>query len=65
METVMKVFAAIMMVVLVWMLYRFVKQDGGRTLNKENTSKSLSVLGILAIVLIVVVGFAVMALRAS
>jgi TRAP-type C4-dicarboxylate transport system permease small subunit len=65
MEILGKILAIGLIIMFSWFLYRYIKQDGGRTLNKANASQSFSVLGILGILLILVVGFAVMALRAS
>jgi hypothetical protein len=60
-----KVIAIAAIIALSWFLYRFIKQDEGRTLNKANATQSFYVLGILGILLILLVGFAVMALRSS
>jgi small-conductance mechanosensitive channel len=65
MEMFGKIIAIAAIIALSWFLYRFIKQDGGRTLNKENASQSFYVLGILGILLILLVGFAVMALRSG
>lgn len=65
MEMLGKIIAIVAMAALGWFLYRFIKQDEGRTLNKANATQSFYVLGILGILLILVVGFAVMALRSS
>jgi 4-hydroxybenzoate polyprenyltransferase len=65
MEILGKILAVGLIIALSWFLYRFIKQDGGRTLNKENATQSFYVLGILGLLLILLVGFAVMALRAS
>ena len=65
MEILGKIIAIAAMVALAWFLYRFIKQDGGRTLNKANATQSFYVLGILGLLLILLVGFAVMALRAG
>ena len=65
MEMLGKIIAVVVMMALVWFLYRFIKEDGGRTLNKANAARSFSVLGVLGILLILLVGFAVMALRSA
>jgi 4-hydroxybenzoate polyprenyltransferase len=65
MEMFGKIIAIAVIVALTWFLYRFIKQDEGRTLNKANATQSFYVLGILGILLILLVGFSVMALRSS
>jgi len=60
-----KIIAILAIMALSWFLYRYVKENPGQTLSKENASKSLGILGVLALLLIALVGFAVMALRAA
>lgn len=65
MEMFYKIFAVLVSIYLVWAMYRFIRLDSGKTLNKENASKTFILLGTVGLGLIILVGFAVMALRAG
>jgi hypothetical protein len=45
-----------------WMAYRFIRQNPG-SLSRENVSKSVTTLGVLALLLIALVGFLVILIR--
>ena len=49
---------------LLWMMVRTIRSNPG-AFSKANINQSLSTLGILALILIVVIGFAVILLRAQ
>jgi len=49
---------------LIWWTYQSIKRNP-EVLSKENLNKSFSTMGILALVLIVVVGFVIVWLRSS
>jgi len=65
METLGKILGALAFIGLGFMLFRFIKSNPGNMLSKENVSQSFTTLGVLGLLLIALVGFAVMALRAG
>jgi len=62
MSTVYQLFALIMIGLAIWWLYRSVKNQP-QLFTKEKLNQSIYTLGILALVLIVFVGFLVMLVR--
>ena len=64
METLFQILAIMGAGFIVWILYRSVK-NRPELFNKENMNKSLSSMGILALILIAFVAFLVLMLRYS
>jgi len=65
MEILGKILGVLVLLGLGFLLFNYIKHNRDGALSKENLNQSVTTLGILGLILIALVAFSVMALRAS